>query len=349
MENTLRQLYFDAKKPGSYTGLSTFKRSVPKSLRKKAESWLRDQDVYNLHRPVQRKFRRTKIITSGIDQQFQADLVDLTKISSYNDGYKFLLTVIDCFSRYAWTRMLKNKKSSTVSAALEDIFTEGRVPDYLQTDQGMEFRNKQVQDLLKRYGIKYFTSYNDDIKAGLVERFNRTILSKIHRYFTKHNTRSYSEKIQDFVHSYNNTVHSAHGLRPSDVTSETQEKVWLKLYNKPFTSKLPQFKIGDHVRVSKSRKTFDKGYLPRWSTELFVVKKVKNTVPVTYEIADLDDEVIAGVFYDQELIKAKPPEFYEIEKVLDKKSTKRGGVQYLVKWKGYPNKFNSWTSDLIPI
>ena len=349
MEKALKRLYFDAKKPGSYTGLSTFKRSVPKRLKKRAESWLRDQDVYNLHRPVRRKFQRTKIITSGIDQQFQADLVDLTKISSHNDGFKFLLNVIDCFSRYAWTRMLKNKKSNTVSTALEDIFSEGRVPDYLQTDQGMEFRNKQVQDLLKKYGVKYFTSYNDDIKAGLIERFNRSILSKVHRYFTKNNTRTYSENIQDFVHSYNNTVHSAHGFRPSEVTPEIQEKVWLKLYNKPVSSKSPQFEIGDHVRVSKSRKTFDKGYLPRWSTELFIVKKVKNTIPVTYEIADLGDEVIAGVFYDQELIKAKPPEFYEIDKILDKKSTKKGGVQYLVKWKGYPNKFNSWTTDLKPV
>ena len=345
-DKRLERLYFDPSKPGSYGGLKSFKSSLPLRLKKKADSWLKDQPVYNLHRPVRRKFKRGKVITAGIDQQWQADLVDLSNISSSNKGNKFLLTVIDCFSRYAWARTLKNKKGESVRDALESIFAEGRVPKYLHTDQGREFRNAFVQNLLKKHKVRYFTTYNDDIKASIVERWNRTILSKMFRYFTKNNTRSYINILQDLIDSYNDTAHSTTGIQPSKVSAENQESVWLKSFNKPVVYKKPLHKVGSYVRISKSRKTFDKGYLPRWSTELFLIKKINNTLPVTYELVDLDQEDIVGIFYEQELIAAKPAEFDEVERILDTKKSRGGVTRYLVKWKGYPSKFNSWTTDI---
>ena len=343
-------LYYNTGLPGSYGGLATFTRTLPRSLRDAAELWLREQDTYNLHRPVKRKFKRTKIITGGLDQQFQVDLIDVSQYARYNDGTRYILTAVDCFSRYAWAKPLKRKDGASVTDAFKDIFAEGRIPKYVQSDRGREFLNKQVQSLFTDNNIKFFTSHNDDIKCALVERFNRTLQNKIHRYFTKNNTRRFSDELANILKSYNDTVHSSTGLAPSKVSLENQEQVWLKLYNKPNQHKRPRFHVGDHVRISKARHLFAKGYIGRWSEELFVVRGVNNTLPVTYNLRDLAGEDISGVFYDEELIKTKPPEFWSVESVLEQRK-RRGKTEYLVKWLGFPKKFNSWvgTKDISPV
>ena len=101
--------------------------------------------------------------------------------------------------------------------------------------------------------------------------------------------------------------------------------------------------FGDYVRISKARHIFAKGYIGRWSEELFVVVKVNNTLPVTYQLEDLRGEAITGVFYSEELVRAKPPEFWRVESVLDQRKRK-GKQEYLVKWIGYSRQFNSWIS-----
>ena len=344
-EKQLARRYYDEGLSGSYTGLSTFRNSLPRKLKKKSDDWLRKQDAYNLHRMVKRKFPRTKIVTGGIDAQWQSDLIDLSKISTHNRGHRFLLTAIDCFSRHAWTRPLKNKEGKTVSDALSDIFDLGRVPKFLQTDQGKEYKNRHVQQLLKERGVRYFNTLNDDIKAGMVERFNRTILGKIYRYFTKNDTSHYLDKLQAITKSYNDTKHSAIGMKPSDVNLETQETVWLKLYASPPPNRQTRFKKGSWVRISKARKLFEKGYLPKWSKEIFQIDKVVNSLPPTFRLIDSSREDIKGVFYEEELIEAPKPSTYRIEAVLDRK--KRGsGYKYLVKFAGYDSKHNRWVDDL---
>ena len=98
----------------------------------------------------------------------------------------------------------------------------------------------------------------------------------------------------------------------------------------------PKYNLGDYVRIAKKKGTFEKGYTPRWTEEVFKVVEILNTTPVTYKLKDLNDEEIKGSFYEQELQKSKQ-QVYRIEKVLQKK-----GKKILVKWKGYPDSFNSW-------
>ena len=166
--------YFDLKQPGSFACSRTFrKHSDEKFTHKQITDWSSNQDVHTLHKPVCWRFRRRRIFTSGIDDLWQADLVDMSAISKYNDGYKFLLTCIDVFSKYAWAIPLKNKSSKSVVAAFELLFVDRR-PANLQTDKGTEFLNAPTQELFKENRINFYTTENDDVKASVVERFNRT-------------------------------------------------------------------------------------------------------------------------------------------------------------------------------
>ena len=135
----------------------------------------------------------------------------------------------------------------------------------------------------------------------------------------------YFDVLDDIVNKYNNTVHRTIKMKPIDVTDDSYAE-----YNEDFNKKDPKFKVGDHVRISKYKNIFAKGYTPNWSEEFFVVSKIKNTVPWTYVINDLNGEKIIGSFYKKELQKTNQKEF-TIEKD--------------IKWKGYDNSFNSWIDN----
>ena len=227
-EQPLRTVYFDPKRVGSYGGVDALRR-VTRMPRKKVAEWLSEQDAYTLHKPARWHFKRRRVIVSGLHQQWQADLVDLSHLKKDNDGMTFLLTVIDVFSKVAWCVPMKNKSAASLVAALDSTFSKGW-PKTLQTDQGLEFLNKSVQALLKKHDIHYFSTDNAETKASIVERFNRTLKTRMWRYFTKHQTWRYIDILQDLVQSYNNTRHSSIGMAPSQVSYKNQEKVWQRLY-----------------------------------------------------------------------------------------------------------------------
>ena len=164
----MREVYFDPKRVGSYGGVGALRR-VTRVPRKIVAEWLSEQDAYTLRKPARRHLKRRRVIVGGIHQQWQADLVDLTKLKKDN----FLLTVIDVFSKVAWCDPMKNKSAASLVAALQATFVDNW-PTTLQTDQGVEFLNKPVQALLKKYGIHHFSTHNAETKASVVERFNRT-------------------------------------------------------------------------------------------------------------------------------------------------------------------------------
>ena len=199
----LTRVYFDPKCVASYIGADALRRitRVPRNI---VEEWLSEQDAYTLHKPARRHFRRRRVIVGGPRQQWQADFVDLTNLKTDNDVMSFLLTVIDFFTKVAWCVPLKNKSAASLVAALTTTFTKGW-PKTLQTDQGLEFLNKSVQALLKKYGIHHFSIHNAETKASIVERFNRTLKTRMWRHFTKHQMWRYIDVLQDLVQSYNNT------------------------------------------------------------------------------------------------------------------------------------------------
>ena len=168
----------------------------------------------------------------------------------------------------------------------------------------------------------------------------------MYKYFTHNNTRNYTKVLQDLVDSYNSTFHSSIKMAPNDVTDKNAEDVWHNM-NTPLKLVRPVFKTGDSVRISKARKTFKKGYLPNWSTEIFTVHSVSQTNPPVYVLKDYNNDILKGTFYTQELQKVNvtKDKLYIVESVLDKRK-RRGKTEYLVKWQGYPTSFNSWVVDL---
>ena len=206
----------------------------------------------------------------------------------------------------------------------------------VQSDKGTEFLNSTFKAMLQRRGIHFYTSENKDLKASVVERFNRTLKTKMYRYFTHANTQRYVDVLDDLVHSYNNTYHRSIGMAPVEVGPHNEDVVRARLY--PLKSKSFKWKhrVGDKVRIAMQRQPFRKGYLGDWST-----------TPVMYEVKDLDGELIKGRFYEPELQKIlkSDSERFTIDRIL--KTRKRNGtIEYLVSWKGYPSKFNSWVDEV---
>ena len=175
-----------------------------------------------------------------------------------------------------------------------------------------------------------YSTHNEG-KSAVAERFIRTLKSKIYKYMTSISKNVYIDKLDDIVNEYNNTYHTTIKMKPIDVGDNTYINT-----SKKINYKDPNFKVCDRVRISKYKNIFAKGYTPNWSEEVFVNKKVKNTVPRTYVINHLNGEEIMGTFYEKELQKTNQEEF-RIEKVI-----KRKGDKMYVKWKGYNNSFNSW-------
>ena len=187
-------------------------------------------------------------------------------ISKFNKGFRFLLCVIDIYSKYAWVVPLKDKKGVSIINAFQNILQKSnRRPNKIWVDKDSEFYNRSMKSWLEK----------DDIE-----------------------------------------MYSTHNERKSVVAE-----------------------VGDRVRISKYKNNFAKGYAPNWLEEIFVIKKIKKTVPWTYVINDLNGAEITGTFYENELQRTNQEEF-RIEKVIKKK----GGKLY-VKWKGYDNLFNSWIDE----
>ena len=287
------------------------------------------QLAHELHKPITRNVSKRSVISNGIDEIWAADLVEMQKFSKWNKGIKYLLMVIDLFSKYRWIKGLKDKQTETVSKAFDNIFKSSkRLPKMLWSDKGSEFIGKHFKEFLKSKGIKLYHTENEE-KSSVVERWNKTIKNRMWNMFSVNNNTVYFDKINKLVDDYNNARHSSIKMTPVEASKKKNEsKVWSNLYSDLIYTKpgKPAFAMGDKVRISKyKRQVFDKGYTPNWTEEIFVIDKVIPTKPVTYSIVDWMGESIKGSFYDQELQKAKQKTF-RTEKVIRRNNKKKNGI-----------------------
>ena len=180
-----------------------------------------------------------------------------------------------------------------------------------------------MKSCLKDNNIEMYSTHNEG-KSVVAERIIRTLKNNVYKHMTAVSKNVYIYKLDDIVNKYNNTYHRTIKMKPIDVKNDMSIN-----FEKEFNNEDAKFAIGDHVRISKYKNIFAKTYTPNWFEEVFVIKKVKNTVPWIYIIYDLNSEEIVGTFYEKELQKTTQDQF-RMEKVIKKK----GGKIY-VKWKGY--------------
>lgn len=240
---------------------------------------------------------------------------------------------------------MENKSAKSVVKAFKRIFKRTqRRAHRIQADSGREFVNKDLRDLLKRHNI-IFNTTNNEVKCAVVERVIKTLKGRIFKYLYFKNSFRYIDALQSICNAYNNCYHRSIKMAPNAVNDDNVLEVYNNLRSniKSYPNTKPKFAIDDYVRVSKIKGVFEKGYVPSWSEEVFKIKYVIKSTPVVYKIADLQNEEVEGNFYEQEIQKVFYDEqaVFAIEKIIDQKRV-RGSTQYLVKWRGWPAKFNSW-------
>ena len=281
-----------------------------------------------LHRPARKIFPRRSVVTRFIDDLWQADLMDMQSHSKKNYGFKFILVVIDTYSKYVFVEPLKNKSAKECTKGMLSILKKAN-PKFLQTDNGTEFYNAQFQDLMKKYKIKHYSSYSV-IKCSIAERVIQTLKNNIYT-------------ISKIIHNYNNTKHRNIKCTPNEARMDTN-RIKFNTYKNSQTLYKPKFKVNDKVRISKYKHIFSKGYTPNWTTEIFTVSKVLQTNPVTYQLKDESNNIILGGFYEQEIKLTDFPNTFLIERIV-----KKVGNKMFVKWLGFDSSQNSWitSSDIL--
>ena len=371
IDKRIEKIYNTPNQPGSYAGLSSVYHSVNRDKENKyipksrVLKWLKSNRSYSMYEVPRRKFKRRKVVVSGLGVQWQADLVDmrLSKDDKFDvvrqnqlkpedqgkskiPGATFFLSIIDVFSKFAYVRPLLTKEGINVTQAFEDIKKAGaKLPIKLQTDKGTEFRNSHFRSWCEKNGISHFHSEDDTMKGQIVERLNYEIEKKIHKYFAANLTVRWVDVVQELTESYNKTYNRNIGMAPSEVTYDNQHEVFQQLHPpEPLTIPKAQmrYKIGDYVRLAAKKGVFDRGYKSQWSPEVFTVADVQQTGNgqiVIYRVNDLNKEPIIGTFYYHELRAATKPG-YIIDYVI---STK--GDKSLVKWLDRPDSSNSYVEN----
>ena len=272
--------FFDKKSTGS--GFKKLKNTT-----KLSSSILAD----DLHKPIIRKFNKRKVYSQFKDNIWGVDLADMQSLSRKNKGIKYLLCVIDLYSKYAFVVPLKDKKGTSIVNAFNKIIKQSnRKPNKIWVDQGGEFYNNVFKKWLSDNDINMYSTYNEG-KSVVAGRFIRALKNKLYKHMTATNKNVYYGVLDDVVNKYNNTKHSSIKMKPIDV-GDNNKRVYIDEHNE--------------------KDIFAKGYAPNWSSEIFIVDKINDTVSYTYNLKDLNDGEIIGSFYDKEF---KKTELYFAERI----------------------------------
>ena len=355
MDSLLTTLYNDYTDP---SGLSSVKKLYDKAKRIRRDikisdvkSFLQGNLTYTLHHPARRHFKRNRMIVSRPRQQAQADLLDFQSYSSYNDGYRYMLSFIDCFSKIAFGEPLKNKTQVEVAAALDSILSKYRVSS-LQCDRGAEFIGKPIEAVMKKYNVKLFYT-SSEVKASIVERWHRTIKGRMNKMFTARGSRRWIDQIQDLINAYNHSIHRTIGMSPASVTPYDSSRIFRKMF-KGFSNELDlrkailkmdpskaKFKIGDVVRLKYDLAPFEHRYLPNYTDCYFIVSSVIKGYPrLKYKVVLYENKKpVAGSLYEEELQLVKVNE-YRVKPIATKMVRRRKKV--LLRFLGYPREFDRW-------
>ena len=343
MEDKIRQIYNDPKI--GLVGVNAFHDKLIEYIididLDELKRTLSKEDLYSINKPAKRKFIIRKVFIYYVYEQLQADLVfmdvKLGAPAKLDNNVKYLLTIIDVLSKYAWVVPLKDKTGKSITETFQ-LILEKIKPKLLQIDKETEFHNKYFEDMLASYNIKIFST-NSDKKAQILERFNRTLKMRIGKLLDAQNNFRYIDKLQDLVNNYNNTIHKTIKMKPIDAIKPENYHLLINNYNKnfPYKNNKIKFEVGDVVRILIYLSTFTKEMIGKLTRELFKISKISNTAPITYNIVDLNNKPIEGMFYAAELQKIDKSVLNELFKIEKNIKSSKGISQ--VKYLGYPESF----------
>ena len=372
----LEKIYHDLDHNAAYSGIDKLFKYV-KDINERTDikksdvkRFLNQMDSYTKHGLVRRRFIRRPFKVSRPKSFLGMDLADMTvDISKHNGGYRYILVLLDMFSRKVRLIPLKNKTGFNVAKAIDSYLQDEPGYTHINSDEGKEFLNSECQKIYDKHNVTRYNVFNRKFKNSLVERFIRTLKGFLFRHFTHKQNYYFLEVLGKFQKIYNSTPHRGLGYSiPNDVhlltdLNDIKEQEILQLHQKmknygSINKMNANFKhsskkalvVGSHARIllNEAERPFGKSYEKIFSDEIFTIKKVDYKLPISYWLDDLQGNPIKGVVYREELKPVELPETYYVEKIIGKRKI-NGKIQYLVKWLGYPDEFNTYVDKVYKV
>jgi len=346
----LHDIYYNPSNNASFSSVNRLyneaKKEVPNITINTVKQFLDKQFSYTLHKPVRHNFERNRVLASRPNQHWQADLVDMRAYAKENDGYNYILMIIDVFSKILQAFPLKSKNAEEIKSSFVKAFHE-TLPTFLFTDEGTEFTNRIVKNYFTAMEVHHIVAQNKETKAAIVERVNRTLKTRMFKYFTSSGTHRWLEVLPKLVTAYNHSYHRSIKMRPIDVSFNNVQKVFRNLYGcrdeieflKSKKTK-PKAKNGDFVRIKYKFNAFDKGYYPYWRDKVFTIKSVNRSAKKPTYTLMYGNQILPKRFYEEEIQPIPYPEKWRIEKIV-----RRDRHRLLVRWKDYGPEDDSWITE----
>ena len=347
MEDLLKKLYYDESNPGSLGGVNKLydeaKKILPTITKDNVKNWLATQNVYTLYKDVRKRWKRNPIIVHYIDQQWEMDLLDYASLSRFNFGYKYIITIIDCFSKFLFLLPVKSKRAAEITQTLKTLLIK-RKPTIIRSDQGLEFNNVHFKNLCKLLNINFFTSDNTN-KCAIVNRANREVREKIRGYMVSRGTKRYVDKLKNICFAINHKINRSIKMPPADVRVEDEPVLFQTLYNAKNMMELQKqgklktkFKVGDKIRRKFDQTIFDKSYHQKWTDIVYKIDKIIQRLDKPQYVVSLEGTKYNRRFNPEELQKVNINQFL-IEKII-KFRIRNNKKEALIRWKGYNQ--NQW-------
>ena len=334
--STPSKLYTEVKKKNKKVKLSD------------AKKFLQGKDSYTLHQERKKKFSHRFFLFAAPGRYVLADVAYMHRFEKCSP-YKYLLVLMDGFSRFLTTYPLKTLKSNEIVPIMEKFFDENiyKYEKFL-SDSGQEFVNSRMKKLYAKHKISWRSTKNERVKIAQIERLIKFLKQKIIRYTTEFNSKCYLKDLDKIVQSYNMSTHRTLSMTPIDAHLMRDpikiQNFLLDVYKRKLKEIKPvrhPYPVGTHVRLSTHRKIFDKIDYYQYTREIFTISQVIDEfTPITYKITDLDGDDIEGVVYHSELIKVTQKNLYDIDII--KKRKFKGVLHYLVNWSNYPTSPTQW-------
>jgi len=276
-------------------------KSVP-NYSSKINDFLRKNTTSSLFRQVRHKFPRRRIKSYYPFQLMMTDTINYRTYSTKNKNYKYIMVLVDVFSKRAFAAPMKRMKDFDATIAMESMLNKlPDVPKSIISDLGTEYYNSKMSALFDRYGIRHY-SIRGRHKACIAERFIKTLKSRLEKYFWQTSSHKWIDVLDQLMENYNKTYHRSIKMAPDDVTDENRKQVFNNLYPKSKDNTPPRLNKGDQVRILRTKGIFEKGYTRSWSTEIYTIDQAYNESGVDfYKIRDLEGNILPRNKYYWEL------------------------------------------------